>query len=63
MLATVAGDEHRTFGAYEAGEHDGSVVIAMRFIDGHDLAIEVREHGPLAPDRLARGRTTVGDDF
>ena len=118
MLATVAGDEHRTFGAYdvqrevgrggmgvvylaidgrlgrrvalkvivpelaadpqfrqrferearvaatlehphivpvyEAGEQDGSLFIAMRFIDGHDLATEVREHGPLAADRLGR---------
>ena len=118
MLATVAGDEHRTFGAYdvqrevgrggmgvvylaidrrlgrrvalkvivpelaadpqfrqrferearvaatlehphvvpvyEAGEQDGSLFIAMRFIDGHDLATEVREHGRLAADRLGR---------
>jgi serine/threonine-protein kinase len=39
---------------YEAGEHDGSLFIAMRFIDGRDLASHVREHGPLAPQRLAR---------
>jgi predicted Ser/Thr protein kinase len=39
---------------YEAGEQDGSLFIAMRFIDGRDLATEVREHGPLAPQRLAR---------
>jgi predicted Ser/Thr protein kinase len=37
---------------YEAGEQDGSLFIAMRFIDGHDLATEVRDHGRLAPDRL-----------
>jgi predicted Ser/Thr protein kinase len=37
---------------YEAGEHDGSLFIAMRFIDGRDLATEVRDHGRLAPDRL-----------
>jgi predicted Ser/Thr protein kinase len=39
---------------YEAGEHEGSLFIAMRFIDGRDLGTEVREHGPLAPRRLAR---------
>ncbi|HEX5898636.1 MAG TPA: protein kinase [Solirubrobacteraceae bacterium] len=39
---------------YEAGEQDGSLFIAMRFIDGHDLATEVRDHGALTPERLAR---------
>jgi serine/threonine-protein kinase len=39
---------------YEAGEQDGSLFIAMRFIDGRDLATQVREDGPLAPQRLAR---------
>jgi predicted Ser/Thr protein kinase len=39
---------------YEAGEHDGSLFIAMRFIDGRDLATEVRDHGRLARDRLGR---------
>ena len=39
---------------YEAGEQDGSLFIAMRFIDGHDLATEVRNHGRLAPDRIGR---------
>ncbi|HEX6618473.1 MAG TPA: serine/threonine-protein kinase, partial [Solirubrobacteraceae bacterium] len=39
---------------YEAGEHDGSLFIAMRFIDGHDLATEVREHGRLETERLGR---------
>jgi predicted Ser/Thr protein kinase len=39
---------------YEAGEQDGSLFIAMRFIDGRDLATEVRDHGRLAPDRLGR---------
>ena len=39
---------------YEAGEQDGSLFIAMRFIDGHDLATEVRDHGRLASDRIGR---------
>jgi predicted Ser/Thr protein kinase len=39
---------------YEAGEHDGSLFIAMRFIDGSDLASDVRQRGPVAPPRFAR---------
>ena len=34
---------------YEAGEQDGSLFIAMRFIDGRDLATEVRDHGRSRP--------------
>ena len=45
---------------YEAGEQDGSLFIAMRFIDGRDLATEVRDHGRArarspGPDRPAGG--------
>src|SRR5262249_17836396 len=38
---------------YEAGEQDGSLFIAMRFVDGHDLASDVRDHGALEPERFA----------
>ena len=34
---------------YEAGEHDGLLYIAMRFVDGHDLKAVIAEHGPLPP--------------
>ena len=43
---------------YEAGEQDGSLFIAMRFIDGHDLATEVRDHGRLAA-RSARAASSL----
>ena len=39
---------------YEAGEQDGSLFIAMRFIDGRDLATEVRDHGRSRPIASAR---------
>jgi YVTN family beta-propeller protein len=36
---------------YEAGETDGRLYIAMRFVDGVDLAELLRREGPLAPER------------
>ena len=43
---------------YEAGEQDGSLFIAMRFIDGRDLATEVRDHGR-ARARSPRPRSSL----
>ena len=34
----------------EVGEHDGQLFIAMRFVDGSDLATILRD-GPLSPER------------
>jgi hypothetical protein len=39
---------------YDAGESDGVVYIAMRWVEGPDLETVVAEEGPLAPDRAAR---------
>jgi YVTN family beta-propeller protein len=36
---------------YDAGETDGLLYIAMRFVDGVDLAQLLRREGPLAPER------------
>ena len=36
---------------YDAGETDGLLYIAMRFVDGVDLAELLRREGPLAPGR------------
>jgi ABC-type transport system substrate-binding protein len=36
---------------YEAGEVDGQLYIAMRFVDGSDLAALLQAEGPLAPAR------------
>ena len=36
---------------YDAGDVDGLLYIAMRFVDGSDLAQLLRRDGPLEPDR------------
>jgi YVTN family beta-propeller protein len=55
--------ESRTAGAldhpnvvpmYDAGEADGVLYIAMRFVDGVDLATLIEREGPLEPTRTAR---------
>src|SRR6266496_793859 len=35
---------------YEAGEVDGLLYIAMRYVDGVDLAKLLRDEGPLEPE-------------
>ena len=37
---------------YEAGEDRGLLYIAMRFVEGKDLAEEIAENGPLVSDEL-----------
>src|SRR5918997_583463 len=39
---------------YAAGEHQGVLYIAMRFVPGHDLRTLLREEGRLEPERAAR---------
>ncbi len=39
---------------YDAGEDDGLLYIAMRFVDGVDLATLIGREGPLDPARTAR---------
>ena len=39
---------------YDAGEADGVLYIAMRFVDGVDLATMISRDGPLEPARAAR---------
>jgi YVTN family beta-propeller protein len=39
---------------YDAGEADGVLYIAMRFVDGVDLATLIARDGPLEPARTAR---------
>jgi serine/threonine protein kinase len=39
---------------YDAGEHDGRLFIATRWVDGPNLAALVGENGPLEPRRAVR---------
>ncbi len=36
---------------YEAGEHDGQLYLAMRFVEGSDLGTVLEREGKLAPER------------
>jgi serine/threonine protein kinase len=45
---------------HAAGEHDGILYIAMRFVPGHDLRGLLREEGPFEPERAARLINQVG---
>ncbi len=35
---------------YEAGEHDGQLYLAMRYVEGSDLSTVLQTEGKLAPD-------------
>jgi ABC-type branched-subunit amino acid transport system substrate-binding protein len=39
---------------YEAGEHDGQLYLAMRFVEGSDLKTVLKREGKLPPDRALR---------
>jgi serine/threonine protein kinase len=52
---TAASIEHpNVIPVHEAGEVDGRLYIAMRYVDGTDLRELVLREGPLAPERAAR---------
>jgi serine/threonine protein kinase len=51
---TVANVEHpHIIPVYAAGQADGLLYIAMRFVDGADLHALIRQDGPLPPRRAA----------
>src|SRR4029077_3002487 len=37
--------------AFDADEHEGTHFLVMEYVDGIDLAREVKEHGPLTPEK------------
>src|SRR4051794_39232703 len=45
---------------YQAGEHDGVLYLAMRFVRGEDLRLRLRREGLLEPDIAARLVAQVG---
>jgi YVTN family beta-propeller protein len=47
-------DHPNVIPVYEAGESDGSLFLAMRYVDGTDLGALVGREGRLAPARAAR---------
>jgi serine/threonine protein kinase/WD40 repeat protein len=51
--AAAAVDDPHIIPVYEAGEADGVLFIAMRFVQGGDLRQVLRREGALPPDRAA----------
>jgi serine/threonine protein kinase len=51
--AAAAVEDPHIIPVYAAGETDGVLFIAMRFVAGGDLGSVVRREGPLPPDRAA----------
>ena len=51
-LLAVELDEHPNIvGVFDAGEQDGQLFIAQRYVDGRDLGKVIEEDGPLMPTR------------
>ncbi len=46
-------DDPNVIPIYEAGEQDGVLFIAMRYVDGRDLKELIEREGPLEPHRVA----------
>ena len=46
---------------YEAGEHDGQLYLAMRFVEGDDLRSVLDREGKLSPERTLRILAQVAD--
>jgi predicted Ser/Thr protein kinase len=51
--AAAAIDHPNVVPVYSAGEEDGRLYLAMRFVDGEDLRTLVQRGGPVSPDRAA----------
>jgi tRNA A-37 threonylcarbamoyl transferase component Bud32/streptogramin lyase len=46
---------------YNAGEHEGQLYLAMRYVEGRDLKTLLRENGALAPERAIAICSQVAD--
>ena len=46
-------DDPNVIPIYEAGEQDGVLFIAMRYVDGRDLKLLLEQEGPIEPERVA----------
>jgi DNA-binding beta-propeller fold protein YncE len=58
----AAGIDHpNVIPVYDAGEADGRLYLAMRFVDGIDLRALLRREGPLAPERALAIAAQIAD--
>src|SRR3954470_7256987 len=58
---TAAIDHPNVIPVYAAGEIDGQLYLATRFVDGTDLHQSLRRNGPLEPQRAADVVQQVGE--
>ncbi len=59
--AAAAIDHPNVIPVYSAGEDDGRLYLAMRFVDGEDLRTLVHREGPLEPARAASIIAQIGE--
>jgi streptogramin lyase/predicted Ser/Thr protein kinase len=59
--AAAAIDHPNVIPVYSAGEDDGRLYLAMRFVDGEDLRSLVQREGPLDPERAAAIIAQIGN--
>src|SRR4051794_15864148 len=59
--AAAAIDHPNVIPVYGAGEEDGRLFLAMRFVDGEDLRTLVQHGGPLSPHRAAAIIAQIGN--
>jgi predicted Ser/Thr protein kinase len=59
--AAAAIDHPNVIPVYSAGEDDGRLYLAMRFVDGEDLRTLVQREGPLEPARAASIIAQIGN--
>jgi DNA-binding beta-propeller fold protein YncE/predicted Ser/Thr protein kinase len=59
--AAAAIDHPNVIPVYSAGEDDGRLYLAMRFVDGEDLRSLVQREGPLEPARAASLIAQIGN--
>lgn len=52
--AVAALDHPNVVPLYEAGEHDGTIYIVTRWVEGTELGILIGDEGPLEPHRAGR---------
>ena len=57
--AVAALDHPNVVPLYEAGEENGTVFIATRWVEGTELGIRIRTGGPMEPARAARAAAQI----
>lgn len=60
LLAVELDDHPNIVGVLDAGEQDGRLFIAQRYIEGRDLGKIVEEDGPLTSERAVEVITEIG---